>query len=73
MAFNIRLQLWSLTALGNGIKILLIKDHIHSSINVFCERIRAINASFAVGYLKNEQSMVLQFSENHCTCVFYIL
>ena len=48
----VRLQTWSLTALGEGMKILCIKDHVHSSINDFHERIRAItNPSFAVGCL----------------------
>ena len=33
-------------------KIFLIKDHVHSSINDFRERIRVItNPSFAVGHL----------------------
>ena len=37
-------------ALGEGMKILCIKDHVHSCINDFRERIRAItNPSFAVG------------------------
>ena len=36
-------------ALGVGMQILLIKDHIRSSINDFCERIRTItNPSFVV-------------------------
>ena len=44
--------LWSLTALGEGMKILFVKDHVRSIINDFCERIRAItNPSFAVGHL----------------------
>ena len=44
------LQTWSLTALREGMKILLIKGHVRSSINGFCERIRVItNASFVVG------------------------
>ena len=48
----VRLQSWSLTALGEGMKILCIKDHVRSSINDFRERIRAItNPSFAVGRL----------------------
>ena len=39
-------------ALGEDMKILCIKDHVHSSIYDFCERIRAItNPSFAVGRL----------------------
>ena len=54
-----------------GMKILLFKD---SSINGFCERIRAItNASFTVGCLKeedDEQSAVLQISKNHCSVYF---
>ena len=29
--------------LGEGMKILLIKDHVRSSINGFCERSRAID------------------------------
>ena len=42
----VRLQTWSLTALGEGTKILCIKDHVRSSINDFRERIRVItNAS----------------------------
>ena len=48
----VRLQTWSLTALGEGMKILCIKDHVRSSINDFRERIRAINnPSFVVGRL----------------------
>ena len=48
----VRLQTWSLTALGEGMKILCIKDHIHSCINDFRERIRAItNPCFVVGRL----------------------
>ena len=48
----LRLQTWSLTALGEGMKILCIKDHVRSSIIDFRERIRAItNPSFAVGRL----------------------
>ena len=44
------LQTWSLMALGEGIKILCIKDHVRSSINDFRVRNRAItNPSFAVG------------------------
>ena len=52
----------------------------------FHERIRAItNPSFAVGRLnwkkvkkedeevEDEQSAFLQFSENHCSCIFYVL
>ena len=36
-------------ALGEGMKILLIKDHVWYSINGFHERIRATtNASFSV-------------------------
>ena len=48
------LQTWSLTALGEGMKILCIKDHVRSSIIDFRERIRVItngNPSFAVGHL----------------------
>ena len=45
----VRLQTWSLTALGEGMKILCIKDHIRSCINDFRERIRITNPSFAVG------------------------
>ena len=45
----VRLQTWSLTALGEGMKILCIKDHVGSSINDFHERIT--NASFTVGGL----------------------
>ena len=38
--------------IGEGTKILCIKDHVRSSINDFCERIRVItNASFTVGRL----------------------
>ena len=38
--------------LGEGMKILCIKDHVCSSINDFRERIRAIpDPSFAVGPL----------------------
>ena len=38
--------------LGEGMKILCIKDYVRSSINDFRERIRAItNTSFAVGRL----------------------
>ena len=49
---KLRLQTRSLTALGEGMKILCIKDHVRSSINDFRERIRAItNPSFAVGRL----------------------
>ena len=41
-----------LTALGEGMKILCIKDYVCSSINDFRERIRAItNPSFVVGRL----------------------
>ena len=41
-----------LTALGEGMKILCIKDHVRSSINYIRERIRVItNPSFAVGCL----------------------
>ena len=48
----VRLHTWSLTALGEGMKILCIKDHVRSCINDFRERIRAItNPSFAVGRL----------------------
>ena len=48
----VRLQTWSLTALGEGMNIFCIKDHVRSSINDFRERIRAItNTSFAVGRL----------------------
>ena len=47
-----RLLTRSLTALAEGMKILCIKGHVHSSINDFRERIRAItNPSFAVGRL----------------------
>ena len=35
----VRVQTWSLTALGEDIKSLCIKDHVRSSINDFCERI----------------------------------
>ena len=50
-------------------KIMSIKEH--SSINDFCEIIRTItNASF-VG--NEEQSAFLQFSENHYSCLFYVL
>ena len=46
------LQTWSFTALGEGMKILCIKDHVCSSINDFRERNRVIsNLSFAVGHL----------------------
>ena len=52
-------------------KIMSIKDHVHSSINDFCEIIRAItNTSFV---RNEEQSAFLQFSENHYSCVFYVL
>ena len=51
MAFK-PMQTWNLTALGEGMKILCIKDHVYSSINYVCERIRAItNPSFMVDRL----------------------
>ena len=41
-----------MTALGEGMKILCIKDHVRSSVNNFRERIRVItNSGFAVGHL----------------------
>ena len=53
---------------------LLIKEHVHSSINGFHERIRVItNASLVVGRFRKIQSAVLNSSENHCTCVVYAL
>ena len=50
-------------------KILCIKDHVCSSIEDFRERNRAItNPTF------DEQSVFFfQFSENHCSCIFYVL
>ena len=42
----------SLTASGEGMKILYIKDHVRLGINDFCESIRVIiNASCMVGCL----------------------
>ena len=38
----VRLQTWSLMALGEGMKILCIKDHVRSSINDFRERIERL-------------------------------
>ena len=40
-------------ALGEGMKILCIKDHVRSCINDFCERIT--NPSFAVGRLNSRR------------------
>ena len=68
----VRLHPWSLTAYGEGMKIMSIKDHVHSSINDFCEIIKAITNTSYVGN-EEEQSAFLQFSENHYSCVFYIL
>ena len=73
----VRLQTSTLTAFGEGIKILCIKDHVRSSINDSRERMRAItNTSFVVGASTeeedDEQLSVLQFSENYCSCVFYL-
>ena len=60
----LRLQTCSLTALGEGMKILCIKDHVRSSINDFCERIRAIpnpSFTFELNYKEkdDEQSAIL--------------
>ena len=64
-------------------KILCIKDHVRFSINDFRERNRAItNPSFAVGRFElkkkeeeedDEQSAFFQFSDNHCSCIFYVV
>ena len=79
----VRLQTWNLMALGEGKKILCIKDHVRSCINDFRERIRAI--TFELKKKKeeeeeeeeeeddDEQSVFLQFSENHSRCIFYVL
>ena len=77
------LQTLSLAALGEGVKILCIKDHVHSSINDFCERNKAINNPSFMVYrsfeLKkkeendDEQSAFFQFSDNHCSCIFYVV
>ena len=53
-------------------KIMSIKDHVHSSINDFCEIIKAITNTSFVGN-EEEQLAFLQFSENHYSCVFYVL
>ena len=58
----------SLTAfkLGEGMKILCIKDHVRSSINDFRERIRAItNAKEKKKKMMNRRSL-----QSHCSCVF---
>ena len=46
----VRLQTWSLTALGEGMKILCIKDHVRSTINDFHEGIT--NASYILHSLR---------------------
>ena len=66
------------TTLEEGMKILCIKDHVCSRINNFCERIGAItNPSFTVGRLnrreEDERLAFLQFPENHCSCILYVL
>ena len=39
------LQTWNLTALGDGMTILCIKNHVCSSVKDSCETIRAITYS----------------------------
>ena len=58
-------------------KNLGIKDHVYSCINDFRERIRAIcSRPFELKKKDEEeggeQSAFLQFSENHCSCIFYV-
>ena len=52
MRILLGLQTYGLTALGEGIKILCIKDDVCSSISDFRQRNRALtNASFTIGRL----------------------
>ena len=60
----VRLQPLNLTTLGEGMKTLLVKDHVHSSINGFRERTRAFTRPFELKYI---EWTIGSFTKNHCS------